>query len=110
MIRIAGMLLIAMIFSFYVFGHGTCSSIDTVVAKCKTSSLITEPYSEVPHASQNGNAETSVHVCGCVNTFVVVISPIEFGSFPETLYGALKLNFASSEFSQRIERPPIVPT
>lgn len=110
MIRIAGILLIAMSFSFFVFAHGTCIFVDTDVVNCEILSQIAEPCSELPHTNGTDSADTSVHVCGCVNTFVMAISSVEFGSFSETVYGPLKFNFASSDFSQRIERPPIVPS
>lgn len=106
-IRIAGVLLIIMSFSYYVFAHGTCSSFDTDVVKCEILSQKAEPCSDAPHTNDTGKTDTSVHACGCANTFVATISHAEYGNFPKIVFGSLKFDFASSDFTQRIERPPI---
>ena len=108
MVKIAGILFIIVSLSFYVFAHGTCTSIDADVVKCESLSQYAEPCSNVPDPNEPDNADTSVHVCGCVHTFLAVINLAEYGSFPEVIFGSLKFEFASSDFSQRIERPPIV--
>jgi hypothetical protein len=106
-IRISGILLIIMSFSYYVFAHGTCSSFDTDVVKCEILSQKAEPCSDAPHANDTGKADTSVHACGCANTFVAVVSHATYETFPKIIFGSLKFDFESSDFSRRIERPPI---
>jgi hypothetical protein len=106
-IRFAGILFIIISFSYYVFAHGTCSSFDTDVIKCEILSQKAEPCSDAPHANDMGKTDTTFHACGCANTFVAAIGLAEYSNFPKIIFSSFKFDFESSDFTQRIERPPI---
>lgn len=105
--RIAGILLLLMSFSYYVFAHGTCTSFDTDISKCEILSNQAEPCSDAPHTNENGKSETSFHACGCASIFVPVINQAVYNEFQKTIFGFLKSGLSAREFVQRIERPPI---
>lgn len=106
-IRVTGILFIILSFSYYILAHGTCSSFDNGVVKCEILSQKAESCSQAPHTNEAGNSDTSYHTCGCVNTFIAVVSHIESRSFPKVILKSFMYDFVSSDFSQRIERPPI---
>jgi len=105
--KIAGIILLLMSFSYYVVAHGTCNTLDSGLVKCEIASSKSEPCSDAHHTNDDSTSEPTIHACGCSSVFVPVVSQIAFGNATTDDFDPLILDMMTSEFIQRIERPPI---
>lgn len=94
-------------FLFYVLIHDTCNSLVTDIVKCEQLTQKVESCSNPAHAGDSVPNDKSGHACGCVNTFFVSIYETIIESFPKVVYEFVKPKFILSNFTFRIERPPI---
>ena len=94
-------------FFSYAFTHGLCTTVDAGIAKCEVFTKHSESCSASSNSENENKSESSIHICGCIKLFTQISNLIVFGEFLSKNFALFDSRFILSDFSQRIERPPI---
>lgn len=107
-VKAFGTIILLMSFTYYTITHSACTAFDSDLARCETLVDQITHCTDSTHSSDDDHSSTTFHSCGCANIFIPAFGQTSLMSFQKTIYDFPYVNLLSSEFTQRIERPPIV--